>query len=190
MFPAAHSLWTPKLGSSSSILLFRIEVEASIQEQLFDPSSGQLSSTCCGLFVYPLLGSSPTVWKPATWRPGCFPSPGGSKSFSELRFWFLAWIFYTQLLAIRKSLYDANFCSYVWDFWSSEWSMPWLRGMDFLMNLLYLVFYYIDLLYPSELFIFSLNLLSFSLKVLKCPLQYMLLCRGWRKHKFVPHLTR
>lgn len=91
-FPADLSLWTPKLESSSPILQSRIEVCASIQEHVFGTSSGQLSSMCWGLFVYPFLGSLPTAWKPDTCtfvlQPGgqvVLPHLGALKSISGLR---------------------------------------------------------------------------------------------------------
>lgn len=175
-FPADLSLWTPKLESSSLILQSRIEVCASIQEHVFGTSSGQLSSMCWGLFVYPFWGVLPQhgshtavplyfslevklcylTW--GHWSPSVALDHSSSDvaflpSCLDAGFW-LAQIFYTQVLAIRKSLYDSNFCSCAWDFWSSECCEPWLRGMDFLLNLF---------------LICSPNLLSFSLKLLNCP---------------------
>lgn len=83
MFPADLSLWIPKPERSSPILQVRIEVQASIQKYIF--SSGQLSSMCYGLFVYPFWGLLPQYGSQTpvplyfSLEAKCVPSPGGTK---------------------------------------------------------------------------------------------------------------
>lgn len=127
MFPADLNLWTPKFESLSPILESRIEVQASIQERAFGTSSGHLSSMCWGFFfvsfcagpfwgVLPQYGNQipvPLYFSlearlcSLTWRHKVFQwsqtiAAQVWLSCLDAGFW-LAWMFYTQVPAIRKS---------------------------------------------------------------------------------------